>query len=74
MHQTFVDVGFHFFFIRFFRPGSVVAIVELVFGKSASDPLKPLQDEISGGKLSSFKVSAMLDVDPSIQPTTTSTH
>ncbi|PFX21978.1 Fibroblast growth factor receptor [Stylophora pistillata] len=55
-----------------FRPGSVVAIVELMFRKLASDPLKPIHDEISNGRLSSFKVNAVLDVDPTDPATTTS--
>ncbi|XP_022796395.1 fibroblast growth factor receptor 1-A-like [Stylophora pistillata] len=57
-----------------FRPGSVVAIVELMFRKLASDPLKPIHDEISNGRLSSFKVNAVLDVDPTDPATTTSSN
>lgn len=54
-----------------FRPGSVVAIVRLMFGKGAIDPLKPIQDEISDGRLSSLKVNAVLDVNPKDPATTT---
>ncbi|KAL9964150.1 hypothetical protein ACROYT_G027741 [Oculina patagonica] len=52
-----------------FRPDSVLAIVELLFGKSATDPLKPLQDEIKDAKLGSFTVDRTLVVNP--MPTTT---
>lgn len=45
-----------------------------MFGKGAIDPLKPIQDEISGGKLSSLKVNAVLDVNPKDPATTTSTQ
>ena len=51
------------------RPGSVFASVELVFGKLATDPLKPLQDEVNG-KLGSF--TAELDLNPTITPPTSS--
>ncbi|KAL9964729.1 hypothetical protein ACROYT_G028409 [Oculina patagonica] len=51
-----------------FRPGSVVAIVKLLFGKSANDPLTPLQDEITDGRLGSFRANSTLDVDPSDLP------
>lgn len=42
------------------RAGSVVAIVEMRFGKSVTDPLKPLEDEIRDGKLGSFTVDREL--------------
>ncbi|KAJ7381890.1 hypothetical protein OS493_038445 [Desmophyllum pertusum] len=48
-----------------FRPGSVVATVVLLFGKSATDSLKPLQDEIINGTLASFTVDRYLDLNPS---------
>ncbi|KAL9964725.1 hypothetical protein ACROYT_G028405 [Oculina patagonica] len=51
-----------------FRPGSIVAIVKLLLGKTAKDPLKPLLDEITDGRLGSFRVSSTLDVDPSDLP------
>ena len=54
------------------RPGSVVAIVQLLFENSTTDPLQPLQDEMSDGILASIKVNPILDVDPSILPTATS--
>ncbi|XP_078379530.1 uncharacterized protein LOC144662562 isoform X2 [Oculina patagonica] len=57
-----------------FRPGSVFAIIELLFGKSAIDTLKPLQDEIKDAKLGSFTVDRTLVVNPmptTTQPTTT---
>ena len=47
------------------RSGSVAATVELVFGKPINEPLKPLQDEISDGKLGSFTVKRELDLNPS---------
>ena len=43
------------------RSGSVYAFVQLVFGKSVTEPLKPLQDEIRDGKLGSLIVSRELD-------------
>lgn len=58
----------------FSRPGSVVAVVKLLFGKSANDPLKPLQDEITNGRLALFNVNPTLDVEPSILPTPTSIY
>lgn len=60
-------------FSRVSRPGSVVAILQLVFGNSTIDPLEPLQKEISDGNLVSILVNPTLDVDPtSILPTATS--
>ncbi|KAL9964712.1 hypothetical protein ACROYT_G028390 [Oculina patagonica] len=56
-----------------FREGSVDAIVELLFGKSITDPLKPLQDEINDGKLGSFTVDKSLDLNPTTPPPVTST-
>ena len=38
------------------RSGSVYAVVELAFGSTAIDPLKPLRDEMNDGKLGSFTV------------------
>ncbi|KAL9964721.1 hypothetical protein ACROYT_G028401 [Oculina patagonica] len=55
-----------------FRSGSVIAIVELLFGKSATSPLKPLQDEIKDGKLGPFMVDPELDLNPTIMPLTSS--
>ncbi|KAL9964713.1 hypothetical protein ACROYT_G028392 [Oculina patagonica] len=54
-----------------FRSGSVVATVELLFGKSATNPLKPLQDEING-KLGPFTVDQELVLNPTILPPTSS--
>ena len=51
------------------RSGSVYAIVELVFGKPVTEPLKPLQDEIRDGKLGSFTVYRELYRDPHNIPT-----
>ncbi|XP_027039465.1 brother of CDO-like, partial [Pocillopora damicornis] len=45
-----------------FRAGSVVAIVELKFGKSVNDPLKPLKDKIKDGKLGSFIVGPEIEL------------
>ena len=47
-----------------------MATVELVFGKSVSDPLKPLQDEINDRKLGSFTVDRVSDLNPTITPST----
>ena len=47
------------------RSGSVIAKVEMMFGKSVTDPLKPLEDEIKGGKLGAFRVKSELDLYPS---------
>jgi len=58
--------------IEEFRPGSVVAIVQLVFENSTIDPLQPLKEEISDGHLVSILVNPALDVDPSILPIATS--
>ena len=49
-------------FISLNRAGSVVAIVELKFGKSVNDPLKPLKDEIKDGKLGSFIVGPEIEL------------
>lgn len=48
-----------------YRDGSVYAIVELAFGSSVSDPLKPLRDEMNDGILGSYTVDRQLDVNPS---------
>ena len=47
------------------RSGSVIAEVEMKFGKSVTDPLKPLEDEIKEGKLGAFSVKRELDLNPS---------
>ena len=47
------------------RSGSVIAEVEMKFGKSVTDPLKPLEDEIKGGRLGAFGVKRELDLNPS---------
>ena len=47
--------------------------MELAFGPSVSDPLKPLRDEMNDGKLGSFTVDRQLDVNPTIGPITLST-
>jgi len=44
--------------------------VELAFGSTVIDPLKPLRDEINDGKLGSLTVDRQLDVNPTIEPTT----
>ena len=38
--------------------------MELAFGPSVNDPLKPLRDEMNDGKLGSFTVDRQLDVNP----------
>ena len=48
-----------------YRSGSVIAEVEMKFGKSGTDPLKPLEDEIKEGKLGAFSVKRELDLNPS---------
>jgi len=53
-----------------FRSGSVYAVVELEFGSTGSDPLKPLTDELNDGKLGSFTVDRHLN--PTIEPNTLS--
>lgn len=71
----FIRRGFIFCLISFSlisRPGSVVAIVQLLFENSTIDPLQPLQEEMSDGSLASIKVNPVLDVDPSILPTASS--
>ena len=40
--------------------------MELAFGPSVSDPLKPLRDEMNDEKLGSFTVDRQLDVNPTI--------
>ena len=52
------------------RSENVFAIVELLFGNSATDPLKPLQDEINDGNLGSFIVDRTLDENPSMSSLT----
>lgn len=44
-------------FSRVSRPGSVVAIVQLLFENSTIDPLQPLQEEISDGNLVAIQVN-----------------
>ena len=44
-----------------------------MFGKPVADPLKPLQDEITDGKLGSFTVDRELDLNPTKIPATLST-
>ena len=46
--------------------------MELAFGSSVNDPLKPLRDEMNDGKLGSFTVDRQLDVNPSMSNTTLS--
>ena len=46
--------------------------MELAFGRSVSDPLKPLSDEMNDGKLGSFTVDRQLDVNPTSEPITLS--
>ena len=46
--------------------------MELAFGSSVSDPLKPLRDEMNDGKLGSFTVDSQLDVNPTIESITLS--
>jgi len=55
-----------------YRDGSVYAIVELTFGPSVNDRLKPLRDEMNDGKLGSYTVDRQLDVNPTLEPTTLS--
>ena len=43
--------------------------MELAFGSSVSDPLKPLRDEMNDGKLGSFTVHCQLDVNPTTEST-----
>ena len=45
--------------------------MELEFGSTVSDPLKPLRDEMNDGKLGSFTVDRQLDVKPTLSPSTT---
>jgi len=60
-------------FICISSPGSVVATVEMLFGRSACEPLKPLQDELASAKLGQYTVDRQLYVlPPVITPTTTS--
>ena len=40
--------------------------MELEFGSTVSDPLKPLRDEMNDGKLGSLTVDRQLDVNPTI--------
>ena len=49
----------------YYRDGSVYAIVELAFGPTVNDPLKPLRDEMKDGKLGPYTVDRQLDVNPS---------
>ncbi|PFX16311.1 Proto-oncogene tyrosine-protein kinase receptor Ret [Stylophora pistillata] len=51
-----------------FRSGSVVAEVEMKFGKSVTDPLKPLEDDIKDGKLGAFTVNCKLDLNITTPP------
>nr|XP_058941417.1 uncharacterized protein LOC131769700 [Pocillopora verrucosa] len=53
-----------------FRSGSVIAKVEMEFGKSVTDPLKPLEDEIKDGRLGAFSVKRELDLNPTTLPPT----
>jgi len=46
--------------------------VELEFGPSVSDPLKPLIDEMDDGKLGSFTVDRFLNMNPTTEPNTLS--
>ena len=54
------------------RSGSVYAVVELAFGSTVIDPLKPLRNEMNDGKLGSFTVDRQLDVNPITEITTLS--
>ncbi|XP_022805173.1 uncharacterized protein LOC111342364 isoform X2 [Stylophora pistillata] len=53
-----------------FRSGSVVARVQMKFGKSVTDPLKPLEDGIKDGNLGAFRVNRELDLNPTTLPPT----
>ena len=46
--------------------------MEVAFGSSVSDPLRPLRDEMKDGKLGSFTVDRQLDLNPTV-PTIEST-
>ena len=48
--------------------------MELAFGPSVSDPLKPLKDEVNDGKLGPFTVDRELDLNPSMSYTTLSSR
>lgn len=48
------------------------AVVDLAFGSSVSDPLKPLRDEMADGKLGSYTVDRQLNLNPSMSNTTLS--
>ena len=56
----------------FCRSGSVYAVVELAFGSTVIDPLKPLRGEMNDGKLGSIPVDRQLDVNPTTEPITLS--
>ena len=62
MNLWLIDINLLFLH---YSDGSVYAIVQLTFGQSVSDPLKPLRDEMNDGKLGSFMVDRQLDVNPS---------
>ncbi|KAJ7371563.1 hypothetical protein OS493_024236 [Desmophyllum pertusum] len=55
-----------------FRSGSVVATLEMKFGKSVNEPLTPLKEAIRDGKLGSFTVNPELDMNPTTLPPTIS--
>jgi len=53
--------------ISFIREGSSIwAIVQLHFKEVVIDPLQPLRDAVSDGKLGPFTVDRQLDLNPSI--------
>ena len=57
--------------MRISSPGSVVATVEMLFGISSCEPLRPLQDKIAEAKLGQYTVDRQLQVfQPTLSPTT----
>ena len=48
--------------------------MQLAFGSSVNEPLKPLKDEMSDGELGAYTVDSELDVNPSMSNTTLSSR
>ncbi|XP_068733679.1 uncharacterized protein [Montipora capricornis] len=56
-----------------FSRGSVRAYLDLQFEKTVVDPLSPLRDAVATGRLGAFTVDRILEVNPTVAPSGSST-
>ena len=60
--------------LNFYRHGSVVAIVQLLFQKDVNDQLKPLRDDVADEKLGPFTIEKQLEANPCMSRCKPVTH